>query len=90
MDYTISENTATAAKQDRPAGLAFFLQENVGSIFRCWSGKMKAKDQRALFGRNIGKGLIYIDGASEVVTMTVSVCFGTMRDIRFKSSWSDI
>jgi hypothetical protein len=90
MPYTVSPHTAEAAQEDRAAGLAFFLQENVGSIFGTWSGNMKASDQRALFGRNIGKGLIYIDGAPEQVSMTMSVAFGAFRDTVFRATWADL
>ena len=33
---------------DFAANLAFFLQDKTGSIFGHWSGRMSAKDQRAL------------------------------------------
>lgn len=61
---------------DYAANLALFLQDKTGSIFGTWQGRMSAKEQRALFGRFIGKGLLYINGTEEIIEHHVKVCFG--------------
>jgi len=73
---------------DYAANLALFLLEKTGSIFKRWDGRMSAADQRALFGRNLGRGTIVIDGTSETVACRVSVCFGLDYDYRNVNKWS--
>ena len=68
--------------------LAIFLQENTGSACGFWHGKMLAADQRALFGRFIGKGTIIIDGTRETICNRVSVAFGLDYDDRNITRWS--
>lgn len=87
---TVSPLVIEAGKQDRGAALAFFLLDNTGSIFECWSGYMSTADQRAVFGRVLGKGLFFISGSNELVSMSVSMCFGTMRDFKFHMPWSEL
>ena len=43
---------------DYAANLAIFLLEKNGSIFAKWAGRMAASEQRALFGKYLGKGVI--------------------------------
>lgn len=63
-------------KPDYAAQLALFLLEKTGSIWGLWRGKMTAAEQRALFGRFIGKGDIRINGTEETISMRRKVCFG--------------
>jgi len=72
---------------DYPANLALFLLEETGSVFNTWRGRMTAREQRALFGRFIGKGLIVIDGTTETVLNRVKVCFGLDYDDRNITRW---
>lgn len=67
---------------DFAACLAMFLQETTGSVCGFWHGHMKAVDQRALFGRYLGRGTICIDGEKEMLYMSVSVDFGRDYDDR--------
>lgn len=87
MTYTIPTE---ALSEDFAANLAHFLTSNTDSCCGRWKGQMNAKDQRALFGRFLGKGMLVIDGANEQIMMVVSVCFGQDSDIRFRSSWAEI
>lgn len=75
---------------DYAANLALFLLEKVGTVLGCWGGKMKAAEQRALFGRYIGKGLIVIDGENETIANHVKVCFGLDCDIRNTVKWKNL
>lgn len=59
--------------------ITMFLLINTGSIFGTWKGKMKAKEQRELFGHYFGKGIIKINGETDTITHTIKVDFG--RDI---------
>jgi hypothetical protein len=49
---------------------------------------MSAKDQRALTGKVLGKGVVVIDGDRETVSCRVSVCFGLDYDYRNVFQWS--
>lgn len=73
---------------DYAANLAFFLLEKTGTVFGRFAGKMTANEQRALFGRVIGKGRIVIDGAEETISNLVLVCFGQDYDYRNVTKWS--
>lgn len=64
-------------KTDYAAQLALFLLAQTGSIWGRYRAPMPAKQQRALFGRFLGKGNIIIDGTDESVSMKRRVCFGT-------------
>ena len=57
----------TNAHQDYAAALALFLLEKTGSVFGRYEAHMKAAEQRALFGRSIGKGRIIIDGTNGTI-----------------------
>jgi hypothetical protein len=80
----------TDAKQDYAANLAIFLSEKTGTVFGWWSGKLSAAEQRALFGRFIGKGKICIDGDRETIFNRVRVCFGCDFDDRNVMSWREL
>jgi len=72
---------------DYAANLALFLLEKTGSVFGLWVGRMTASEQRDLFGRNIGKGRIIIDGEAETICNRVQVCFGLDYDDRNVTAW---
>lgn len=72
---------------DYATNLALFLLEKTGSVLGAWGGKMSAAEQRALFGRFLGKGQIVIDGAAETVCNRVKVCFGLDYDDRNVTRW---
>ena len=72
---------------DYAANLAIFLTEKTGSCLKTWSGHLPAAEQRALIGRFIGKGKIWIDGANETIEHHVKVCFGTDTDCTFSRKW---
>jgi hypothetical protein len=75
---------------DKHTALAFFLLKETGSVCGVWRGTMSAKDQRALFGRFLGKGTLIINGETERVKMIVKVCFGTDFDTRADIAWRDL
>lgn len=75
---------------DYAANLAIFLTERAGSCLATWRGKMSAADQRALFGRFLGKGTIVINGEEETVLNRVSVCFGQDWDDRKITRWRNL
>ncbi len=87
---TLSPLVREAALEDKGAAMAIFLLDNTGSIFGRWVGYMTADDQRTVFGRKIGKGMIEVDGEKELVALNVSVCFGTMRDTVWSSRWIEL
>ncbi len=72
---------------DYAANLSLFLLERTGTVFGAWAGQMPAAQQRALFGRCLGKGRIVIDGAAETVCNRVKVCFGLDYDDRNVTNW---
>lgn len=53
-----------------------FLLAETGSIWGTWQGRMTYAEQRRVFGRVIGEGLITIDGLNETITHRVKVAFG--------------
>lgn len=61
---------------DRAASLALFLTEKKGTPLATWSGHMAAAEQRALFGRFLGKGKLWIDGTAETIEHHKKVGFG--------------
>jgi hypothetical protein len=73
---------------DHAASLALFLLERTGSVLGAWIGRMTATEQRALFGRYLGRGRIVIDGAAETICNRVKVCFGLDYDDRNLTRWS--
>lgn len=76
------------AGMDYAANVAIFLLEKTGSIYGRFTGRMSAAEQRALFGRFIGKGQIIIDGANETICNRVKVCFGLDYDDRNVTKFS--
>lgn len=72
---------------DYAANLALFLVEKTGSVLKTWKGKLTAAEQRNLFGRNIGKGTIVINGEEETIANRVVVCFGHDYDDRNVTRW---
>ena len=72
---------------DYAANLAIFLTEKTGSCLKTWAGKLTAAEQRALFGRFIGKGAIVVDGTAETICNRVKVCFGLDFDDRNVIAW---
>lgn len=70
--------------------LTFFLLEKKGSTSGLWSGKMTAHDQRALFGRFIGKGRIVVDGYNQIIFNRVKVCFGLDYEDKNITRWSHL
>ncbi len=70
------------------SNLTMFLIEKTGSVLCCWSGKLTANEQRALFGQAIGRGTIMIDGAEEIIFNRVKVCFGLDYDDRNVIRWN--
>jgi hypothetical protein len=78
------------AKHAYAASLALFLVEKTGSTLKRWKGKMPAAEQRQLFGRFIGKGMLYIDGADETIEHHVKVCFGLDSECTVRLNWRDL
>jgi hypothetical protein len=81
---------AAGAAPDYAANLAAFLHAETGSVCGRWSGRMCASDQRALFGRFLGKGTLAIDGARETLEHWVKVAFGLDVDCRERLHWRDL
>lgn len=77
-------------RPDHAASLAIFLLEKTGSVFGQWRGHMLAADQRALFGRFLGKGSITIDGTEERIGHSVKRCFGLDYEVTFDAHWRDL
>lgn len=78
----------TNTKIDYAAQLALFLLDQTGSVWGRYRGRMTAKEQRALFGRFLGKGVIIIDGADETLCMKRTACFGTTWDEVGYTTWA--
>ena len=75
---------------DHAASLALFLLEKTGSVLGRVSVRMTAAEQRALFGRFLGKGKIVIDGEREEICNRVKVCFGLDWDDRNLIAWRNL
>ena len=71
---------------DVAANIAHFLLANGLSIFATWSGKLKAADQRLLFGFFLGKGTIVVNGLDETVENRYKACYGETTEV---SVWLD-
>jgi hypothetical protein len=80
----------TAARTDYAAQMALFLIEKTGTVFGEWMGRMSAADQRALFGRFLGKGRIIINGADETLCMRIKCCFGLDYADEKQTNWRDL
>ena len=77
-------------KYEAAANMAFFLLEKTGSVLGTWTGRLTAKEQRAMFGVFIGKGKLLIDGTAETIEHSVKVCFGLDSDVTFSARWDDV
>jgi hypothetical protein len=73
---------------DYAANLAVFLTERKGSCLNTWFGRMTAAEQRALFGRFLGKGTLFIDGVEETVEHYRTVGFGFDSECTTSLKWS--
>lgn len=82
--------TPNISKYDVGFNLANFLLDKTGSIFGIWNDHMLKKDQLNLFGMYLGKGNIYINGATERISHTVSRCFGTDFETTFSKMWNEL
>jgi hypothetical protein len=67
-----------------------FLIEKTGSPAGYWTGRMRARDQRELFGLYLGKGTVHIDGKEKQLRHSVTVCFGCDFHITFDKSWKEL
>ena len=54
----------------------FLLSIKYWLHFRKWKGKMKAAEQRELFGHYFGKGIVVINGETDTITHDIKVEFG--------------
>ena len=72
---------------DYAANLALFLLEQTGSVLGRTITRLTSVEQRALFGRVLGRGRIVIDGTQETIAHRVSVCFGHDYDDRNVTAW---
>ena len=75
---------------DHACNLAHFLRDRTGSVYGKWCGSMPAKEQRALFGRFLGKGRLVIDGAAESIKHSRKVCFGTDFEVNHNVAWREL
>lgn len=82
--------TAMDLRWERVANVTFFVLERTGSVLGTWKGRMSAKDQRALFGQFLGKGMIVINGATETIKHIRKVCFGLDWDTTADIAWRDL
>lgn len=78
------------SKYEAAANLAAFLLETTGTVCGTWRGHMKAAQQRALFGKFVGKGLLVIKGSDETISHTVKRCFGLDYETTFAKTWAGI
>lgn len=85
---SVSEYATPAC--DRAAFLALVLTEATGTPNGYIESRMTADEQRAIFGRYLGKGIIQIDGERAEISMRVKVCFGTDYDERNITHWRDL
>lgn len=80
----------TMTSNEAIGALAVFLLDKTGSIWGTWEGRMPAADQRALFGRFLGKGTLVINGQDETICNRVKVCFGLDSDDRNIIRWATL
>jgi hypothetical protein len=76
--------------QDRAGFLALVLTEATGTPNGYIESRMTANEQREVFGRALGRGIIQIDGFNAEISMRVKVCFGTDSDIRKITHWREL
>ena len=70
--------------------LANYVTQATGTPLGRVKVRMPKADQRALFGRYFGKGLLIINGATETVEHVVKRCFGTDYEITATVQWRDL
>jgi hypothetical protein len=75
---------------DYAANVTLFLLEKTGSIYGEYAARMTAAEQRALFGKYLGKGLIIINGETNMIVNRVKVCFGLDWDDRNHTHFRDL
>ncbi|GGM25863.1 hypothetical protein GCM10009425_40740 [Pseudomonas asuensis] len=90
MKQSLVNSSTLKSQPDYAANMALFLLEQEGSVWGSWSGRLTASQQRSLFGRFLGKGLILINGQTETVCNRVKVCFGLDIDDRNITKWRDL
>ena len=66
----------TVIGDDPVANIAFLLLETTGSIDGRLTCRMPAATQRALWGKFLGKGTLYIDGKRETITHSKKIAYG--------------
>lgn len=72
------------------ANLATYLLEKTGSVCGVYGTRMSAQEQRALFGRFIGKGVIVINGLYETISNRVKIAYGADWEDRNIIAWRDL
>lgn len=72
---------------DHAANLALFLVEKTGSCLGNRKGNLPAAQQRALFGRFLGKGKLIIDGSEERLAHVAKRCFGLDYEVTADLPW---
>jgi len=75
---------------DHVGNLAFFLLAKTGTILGTWRGRLTAKQQRDLFGRFLGKGILIINGSEETLRHRVKVAFGLDWDDTVVLRWNEV
>lgn len=75
---------------ERITDIGLFLTMRTGTCTGRWEGRMRAAEQRALFGRFFGKGTLTIDGATERIQHCVTRCFGLDYEFTADLRWADI
>lgn len=75
-------------KYEAAANIAFFLQEQTGSVLGSWKGTLTAKVQREMFGMFLGKGILVIDGAKETINHTVKRGFGGDYEVTYMATFN--
>lgn len=75
---------------ERIADIGLFVTVRTGTCTGHWEGRMRAAEQRALFGRFFGKGTLIIDGATERIQHCVTRCFGLDYEFTADLRWGDI
>lgn len=75
-DYRYTMPASELLGQDYAANLAQFLLENTGSVCGIIVTRIRATDQRKLFGRFLGRGSVEIDGDQEEVVHRYTSCYG--------------
>jgi hypothetical protein len=80
---------AVLSDTDIAFNFGMFLRENTGSIGGVWEGKIRVADQRKLAFRNFsGKKTAYLNGKTQRIIVTQTVCFGTDYDYTVDTTWA--